>query len=332
MEGYRLVCGREVSDPYQQLLALHKVCFGQYEGVLPFDEEILRWFIQRPGLGLEHTLVVVYNNTIVSSLFLTLTSFYIDGHLVPVGIVDTVMTHPAHRGKGLASMLLEEAKGIMRKHQCWFGYLYTIPETRQFSLYQRLGYRDFRRVFHLKRDVCPPRGELFVEDEARVFLEDGDKVRSFLNDVFQGYDGFIPFDKELWEWRKMRRPSAIPAKVIALKDERGLPEGTLTLTFGEIVTSSGTEKVVFLSDWVGLSQAAKRKVLRQALSRLEGTKVDILCPVDNSEDWNILGEEGFLPYLAESAMLCPLSKEAEAMLQQPSQRPWYPLIESVVGV
>ena len=183
MEDYHLIYGSGVADPYQQLLALHKVCFGQYEGVLPFDKEILRWFIQRPGLGLEHALVVVCNGTIVSSLFLTLTSFYVDGHLIPVGIVDTVMTLPAHRGKGLASMLLEEAKGIMRKHQYWFGYLYTVPETKQFYLYQR-GYKDFRRVFHLKRNVCSFRDEFFLEDKTHAFLENGEMVKNFLNEVF----------------------------------------------------------------------------------------------------------------------------------------------------
>lgn len=100
MEEYQVVRASEITgDPYKELLSLHQISFGQYEGVLPFDEEILHWYLGRPGLGLEHTLVVCHDGAIVSSLFLTLGTFLFVRQLIPAGIIDTVMTHPAHRGK-----------------------------------------------------------------------------------------------------------------------------------------------------------------------------------------------------------------------------------------
>lgn len=311
-------------DPYPELLALHRMCFGQYEGVLPFDETILRWYIQRPGLGLEHTFVMLYEDTIVSSLFLTLSNFFFEGNLVPVGIIDTVMTHPAHRGKGLATRLMKEAEAMMRVRNCWFGYLYTIPETKQFHLYKRLGYRDFQRVFHLQG-----RGQ---GQEEKAQPSSTKEVQQFLNETLSRYNGFIPFDAALWKWRKEERPQAIPTRIFVSQDHHGKIQGSITATWGRITTTTGLEEVVYLSDWAGVSKEGKEDVLRIALLALGNTKVDLLCPVVNTEEWTILEENGFQPTLAESAMLLPLRKEAEILLQEATSKIWYPLIESVVGV
>lgn len=280
-------------------------------------------------MGLKNTLVVLHNDAIVSSLFLTLIAFYFEGNLIPVGIVDTVMTHPAHRGRGLATMLLREAESIMRTHRCWFGYLYTIPDTNQFRLYQKLGYRDFKRVFHLQREGCFLQQKRFVSSVSSE--ENSEEVRCFLNETLRSYNGFLPFDGQLWKWRKENRPKAIPADVVTFRDSQGI-QGTLTVTLGKIVTSSGDEEVAFLSDWAGLSIEGKENVLRRIISHLRDVKIDILCPVDNLEEWQILRKHGFSPYLAESAMLLPLCDKAEDLLLKASSRPWYPLIESVVGV
>lgn len=331
MEEYRLALALEVENPYEQLLALHRLCFGQYEGVLPFDEEVLRWFVQRPGLGLKNTLIMLHgrDGVIVSSLFLTLGVFYFAGNLVPVGIIDTVMTHPAHRGRGLATTLLREAENIMRARGCWFGYLYTIPNTGQFRLYQKLGYRDFKRVFHLQSAHIWKRDCLFGGRESLSLVSE--EVQRFLNETLRAYNGFVPFDEQLWRWRKVCRPKNIPVTVIVSRNSVGI-QATLTLTFGQIVTPSGNEEVVFLSDWAASSKEEKEKVLQEALFHLGDVKVDILCPVDNLEEWQILQEYGFSPYLAESTMLLPLCSEAEQLLLEASSRPWYPLIESIVGV
>lgn len=311
-------------DPYPELLALHRMCFGQYEGVLPFDAAILRWYIQRPGLGLEHTFVALCESTIVSSLFLTLSNFFFEGNLVPVGIIDTVMTHLAHRGKGLATRLMKEAEAMMRAEGCWFGYLYTVPETKQFHLYKRLGYRDFQRVFHLQG-----RGQ---GQEEKAQPSSTKEVQQFLNETLSRYNGFIPFDAALWKWRKEERPEAIPARIFVSQDHHGKIRGAITATWGRITTTTGLEEVVYLSDWAGVSKEGKEDVLRIALLALGNTKVDLLCPTVNTEEWTILEENGFQPTLAESAMLLPLRKEAEILLQEATSRIWYPLIESVVGV
>lgn len=324
MKYHFMLASETPRDPHPELLLLHQICFGQYEGVLPFDANILRWYVQRPGLGLAHTLVILHEDTIVSSLFLTVSAFFFEGNLIPVGIIDTVMTHPDHRGKGLATRLMKEAEAMMRSQGCWFGYLYTIPATKQFGLYQNLGYRDFQRVFHLQG-----RGHGRGDEMESPPTED---VRQFLNETLAGYNGFIPFDEALWKWRKEERPEKIPARIFVSQDSRGRIQGTITASWGEITTATGKEAVVFLSDWAGTGKEGKADVLRMVLASGGNLKIDLLCPVVNREEWNILQENGFQPTLAESAMLFPLRKEAEALLEEGASRSWYPLIESVVGV
>ncbi len=325
MEKYCLLRASEVTDdPYKELLSLHRVCFGQYQGVLPFDEAILRWYVQRPGLSLKNTLVICHEEHIVSSLFLTLSAFFFEKTLIPVGIIDTVMTHPNHRGRGLATKLMHEAEALMRAEGCWFGYLYTIPETNQFRLYQKLGYRDFQRVFHLQG-----KGRNQGKETASAPTED---VQQFLNEILANYNGFIPFDEALWAWRKKERPATIPTRIFVSQDSRGKIQGAITATWGKITTATGKEDVVFLSDWAGIGKEGKEKVLRAALSSVGKAKIDLLCPVVNREEWTILQKNGFQPTLAESAMLSPLRKEAEVFLREGTSQSWYPLIESVVGV
>ena len=98
---YKLSRGSEVKNIMEELIHLHSLSFGNYPGVLPTSKEFLEWYIERPGLGLENTLLFLDGDKVISSLFLTLSHIYLEGELTPVGIIDIVFTHPAYRRKGL---------------------------------------------------------------------------------------------------------------------------------------------------------------------------------------------------------------------------------------
>ncbi|HPZ39789.1 MAG TPA: GNAT family N-acetyltransferase [Candidatus Atribacteria bacterium] len=326
---YKLSRGLEVKNIVEELLYLHSLSFGAYPGVLPTSRDFLEWYIERPGLGLENILLFLYEDKVVSSLFLTLSHIYLEGELTPVGIIDTVMTHPDYRRRGLASALLKEAEKIMAEKECRMGYLYTVPESPQFYLYQRLGYVDFKRIFHLQRE----KGEKpFYDREGKESPHQ--RVREFLNQNLSSYNGFVYFSEEQWMWRKAKRPVCLPTKLISLQDENNHLLATLTITEGEITTDKDSEPIIYLSDWYGINQEAKEKVLVKSLRLVgEERKIDCLSSPDNREEWKILLRYNFRPVIPESAMLHPLDEDIQQKITTiDSKRPWYPLIESIVGV
>jgi len=326
---YKLSRGSEVKNIMEELIHLHSLSFGNYPGVLPTSREFLEWYIERPGLGLENTLLFLDGDKVISSLFLTLSHIYLEGELTPVGIIDTVMTHPAYRRRGLASTLLKEAEKIMAKKGCRLGYLYTVPESPQFYIYQRLGYIDFKRIFHLQRE----KGEkaLYYWEERQCYSQ---KAREFLNQNLSSYNGFVYLSEEQWMWRKVKRPVCLPTKLISLQDENDHLLATLTITEGEITTGKEPEPIAYLSDWCGINREAKEKVLIKALSlRGEKNKIDYLSSPDNAEEWQILLQHRFRPTMPETAMLHPLDEDMYQKITTIDQnKPWYPLIESIIGV
>ncbi|MDI3542736.1 MAG: hypothetical protein PWP57_339 [Candidatus Atribacteria bacterium] len=326
---YKLSRGSKVKNIMEELFYLHSLSFGTYPGVLPTSREFLEWYIERPGLGLENILLFLDEGKVISSLFLTLSHIYLEGELTPVGIIDTVMTHPDYRRKGLASALIKEAEKIMEEKGCRMGYLYTVPESPQFYLYQRLGYIDFKRIFHLQREK---------EDKTFYYWEErqcySQKVREFLNQNLSSYNGFVYLSEEQWIWRKVKRPVCLPTKLISLQDENDHLLATFTITKGEITTDKDSEPIAYLSDWCGINQEAKEKVLVESLRLVgEERKIDCLSSPDNREEWEILRRYNFRPVIPESAMLHPLDEDIHQKITTiDSRRPWYPLIESIVGV
>ncbi len=326
MATLRITRAHVLPDPLSRLLELHRLCFSDYVGVLPSEQSFLEWYLKRPGGGEGNVFVFRNGDSVISALFLTLSHFRLGDDYLPVGIIDTVMTHPDYRKRGLASRLMEEAEKFMREKGCRFGYLYTIPGTSQFGLYQKLGYRDHKRVFHLLNNVSRQAPGSFPVDAFRL-----EEARIFLNRFFEEYNGFIPFEDPMWKWRKIIRPPMLPIHI--LNYGKTAIQSSITVSMAQVTTGKGDwVEAAFLSDWAGISPSDLEMVLRSALSIVPGgTVCDILCPVDNIEEWDILVNNGFQKATEESAMLYPLDEGARILLGNNREGKWYPLIESVVG-
>jgi GNAT superfamily N-acetyltransferase len=320
---YQLARGIETKNLLDQLLELHQICFGAYPGVIPSSREFLDWYLKRPGLGRENTLLVLDGEKIVSSLFLTLGEMYWEGDLVPVGIIDTVMNHPQYRQRGLASQLIKWAEEIMQARGCLYGYLYTLANSGPFHLYRRLGYRPVKSVWHLQYRASSSQATPWPE------VTSPEMVATFLNRCFAHHNGFVPFHHGYFRWKKIQRPDILPAKILTI-EENGIC-ATLTVIRGEITTTTGKETIFYFTDWCGQDLPSQEKILIQALQCLPPqSKVDYLGSEGNQE-WQILRKHGFQATLEEVAMLHPLHEEASRRLERAGNPLWYPLIESIVG-
>lgn len=125
-----------------QLSALEALAFGAYDGVIASDCRFIPWYRARPGMdpGCCQAALLA-EGTLVASVFATSISMVVGGEALLAAAIDTVMTHPDHRGRGLASALMERAHQAARARGADLMVLYTAAGSGPQRLYERLGYQ-----------------------------------------------------------------------------------------------------------------------------------------------------------------------------------------------
>ena len=146
MSGYEIKTHAELGDVLRELLDVACVSFGDYDGVIAVDEEFMGWYLSRPGMAPESCFAAVQSGKIVSNTFVTVEKVQFGGQVLNVGMVDTVMTHPDHRRRGLARKVLETAIAFMRDRELDASQLYTGADSMPQRFYESLGYREYARV------------------------------------------------------------------------------------------------------------------------------------------------------------------------------------------
>ena len=146
MGDYEVKSHAELGDIAHDLVALNDACFGDYDGVMAMDEDFLRWYLSRPGMTPESRFAAVRDGQVVSNTFITIEKVQFSGELLDVGMVDTVMTHPDHRRRGLARRVLEAAIAFVQEKQLDASQLYTAADSMPQRFYESMGYREYVRV------------------------------------------------------------------------------------------------------------------------------------------------------------------------------------------
>lgn len=141
--------------------------------VFPQDEAGYYWSFLRfdPFFHPQDVWLAEDGKEVVSCLWI-LRRFFSDGEKTLLGGgVANVATHPAFRGKGLASQLLEEAIGAARRED--FSFLILVTEIPAF--YERFGFRNYQKWV----------GQVEPEGKERVEL-----VRARAGEILEEYGAF----------------------------------------------------------------------------------------------------------------------------------------------
>ena len=87
---------------FARMADLAALSFSSFEGVTRPAADNARWYYERPGRNHGRSLIVADGDAPVSNVSVTALRFTVGDSELSVGFVDSVMTHPDHRGRGLA--------------------------------------------------------------------------------------------------------------------------------------------------------------------------------------------------------------------------------------
>ena len=326
---YKILTHSEIGAAAPQVHGLAQLAFGTYPGVLRPSEAHRRWYIRRPGMDPNMSQAALYDGCLVSSVFVTVVKMRLCGSVRLVGIIDTVMTHPSHRRRGLARHLLSRAIADMRACGLAATMLYTMPDTVPFHLYRDLGFTPHAKVHCLSRTSA---GESPSGLKARCAKPSDDQALMMLVDgSWRCFEGYVPVDGALWRWRKHDRPRELPAEIACIQEE-GRLLGCVTICRAPIVGKEPDSTSYVLTDLALDADCDGETVLQALLGQVPaGEEIRILSAEGNWRINHLLLDAGFVRDGEETAMLLPLRPGATPS-SNVSGVPWYVLTESVIGV
>lgn len=320
---YVLTDHTQVPNLVPQVTRLTNAAFAEYEGAMTVDEAWTAWYLKRPGTDPTLCQAALDGDTLVSQVLVCVQTLQLGGKLVRCGIIDSVATDPAHRRRGLARALMERAHAAMSDAGVEAAVLYTNPEGPAYGLYERLGYITRARgaMFQGPRPDGGGYGPVAVD--AR---QHGPALQVLLNDYFAAHEGYAPLDDALWRWHRLDPPAG-PPTVVAEMTGSG-PIATATFARAELNLPSGTRPVVVAYDIAARSMDAE--MLASLLAAAPEETVLVLVD-ENAPECEMAVEAGLEHEVGEVAMVLPLVERVEMVLQNQG-RPWYFMVESLVGV
>ncbi len=335
MAGYELCDHTRVPDLVAQFVELSNVGFAEYEGAMQFDEDWSAWYLQRPGTDPRLCQAALSGEQMVSNVLVAVQPLQIGGDLLTCGIIDSVATHPDHRRRGLARALMERAHQAMQQVTAVdAAVLYTDPAGHPHQFYQRLGY-ETRAQASLLTGSRPPVARSFSEGgqvdqeplEPAAPEDAGQPLFDLLNEFFSEHEGYCPMDSRLWRWHKCERVAANPVTVV-VEEAGGVPVATATFAEAELLLAGERRPVSIAYDVAAKELSADR--LARLLAAAPREQVAMILDRESAEH-QLAVDVGLEPRVGEVSMILPFSERARAALSAKSG-PWYPMIESIIGV
>lgn len=327
MPDYRFVTHEQVPDRVAQVSSLNTVAFAEYEGAPVLDEAFTRWYLQRPGCTAGRCVGAVDGEELVSMALVAIEPLQIGGHLLDCGIVDSVATHPDHRRQGLARRLMEMAHDIMQADGADAAVLYTDPDNYPYEFYHDLGYQT-RAMCQLMRG---PKSHEHRSMPLRMMRpEEHADLAGLLDEFYADHEGYAPMDPELLNWHKIERPAGMEVAVLMSRPNDRLA-ATATYAEIELLLDGEHSAVATISDFAwrpGECEGEDALMTMLAVAPQDS----LVCILDEEDPVVALFEQaGFSTGVNEVAMVLPFSDDAEEALRGKSG-PWYPMVESIIGV
>jgi len=327
MDQYRLSSHDDVPDREPFLAALSELealTFSHYDGVVHSTPEFLRWYTARPGMRQDLCQAAFAGEQLVANVFVTLAPMMLGGEVVTCGILDTVMTHPNHRRRGLATELLQRALAAMAAGGADVSLLYTAREDPMLAPERLYGSLDYAPRELVTRFMRPAAAVLSGPAPIRSAHS---SIRHLFAEALGRDDGWILLDDQLWQWRRVARPRQYPVSLHVTGTG-----AAAAICSGELILSGARRPLTVVSDIVlPLGDGAKTAFESLLAAAPAMAPVTVLCPQSDARMVDLLSGLGFAAAGAETVMMRGITDRGAAALARPLSG-WYVAVESVIGV
>jgi GNAT superfamily N-acetyltransferase len=307
------------------LAELENITFGHYYGNVIGAPSWMQWYASRPGLDPSLCQAAFAGEELVASVLVTSWPMRLTGEIVLCGLVDQVMTHPEHRRRGLARRLLLRALESMRAVGAEVSLLYTL-ETEPMSgpqrLYESLGYAVIEQVDRYSREYekRPPTNTLTT-------LPNDNRTREMFTEALGARDGWLKMEEELWQWRRVARPSEYPVALV-----KGAQGQLAAIVTGNFMVDSTARPFSVITEMSLPEDGEAGQALAEVVSATSReAALSMLCARADIRIAEGLRMNGCAIEGTEIAMVKALT-ERGARLAASRKGPWYVAVESVIGI
>lgn len=313
--------------------------FKQYGIYIDRSLEAWRWrYLKHPGFMPEGMLQAYVGEELAGIVLVTKRPFQVGGEIHACFMIDDVATHPAHRGKGIAKALEEEAIALAKRYHAQVMSAYTSVGAVNDRLMQSLGFKPVTRMHHLDKvlnvkelvfrhtfdtldlirmgqpkkikrpegiqkisNIQKPDGELEAFEESKL-----DEIVTVLNKHGKKYAGFTPYSPGYFQWKVLLKPGFSPQNVILFRTEKSLNVCLVTFHRHRFTRSGRTLHLARIDDMAYSDEQTALALIQQAckFSKQAGAP-SILTLVDfrDLEKYSLFSSCGFSSHSQGNVLL-----------------------------
>jgi len=189
----------------EALLGLQMRCPQGTELVFQFDRSP-DFFARSMPYERSWTFVAEEGDQIVGSIECALREAYVVGILCRAMYVFGIMVDPGHRRRGIASMLQAEVDGVADRLDADLMYAFIVEENvPSIKMVEKRGYLPWKNV-RQNLLVAYKEGVVSAGSVRLLRMDDVPEVVKLINDLYGGYDFYLPFTVESFLGHVERMP------------------------------------------------------------------------------------------------------------------------------
>ncbi len=355
------ICSYNLKD-LSEMSSLINICFKTRYDTAFFEKSIF----QRPGIDFEGSIIIKKENNIIANTTLTRRKLRFQKEELDLLAIDYVVTHPNHRGKGLAKTMMNQSIDYAKENGLDGLFLSADPKYYARDIYSKIGFQEVEQasvavrmtdyaatwsgfelpykllVFSLP--LSKTRTIFHKKSNLPVKFADESDIDSFLTSMkncFNDNFGYTSLTHEKWEWIKncSINENFPIALMVMLNDEiiAGCRVSIFQPSFAKINPFVGIISDIF-------AKVENRKQQKQLMRNLVLQSIEILkehtIPAvisivsKSSPTSKSLIDSGFFLLEKIAYMFYPLTQKLKDNLKRAEIEdiPWYYIQEHLLGM
>ncbi len=355
------ICSYNLKD-LPEISSLINICFKtKYDNAF-FEQSIF----QRPGVDFEGSIIIKKDNDIIANTTLTRRKLRFQKEELDLLAIDYVATHPNHRGKGIAKIMINRSIDYAKENDLDGLFLSADPKYHARDIYSKLGFQEVEqasvavrmtdyaatwsgfklpyKLLVLSLPLSKTRTIFHKKSNLPIKLANESDIDSFLRSLKNCFDdnfGYASLTHEKWEWIKNCSINEnFPIALMVMLNDKiiaGCRVSIFQPSFAKINPFVGIISDIFATVESRKQQKQlMRQLVLQSIEYLKEQNIPTVISVvpKSSPISESLVDSGFFLLEKIAYMFYPLTQRLKDNLKQAEIEniPWYYIQEHLLGI